>query len=211
LVVAFAALLAASGGLAVAASSSSPVIRACANKKTGVLRLARKCRRNERPVSWNQIGPQGSQGSRGLRGATGSTGATGTPGAPGARGPEGPQGPGAISLSQTIVNGEQPLATLANGIRVSGSCTAGAKPVVAVETVSKGPLNATGTSSKDTVLKGVDEPGEGFRVSVEAVEFADLHVIARDGELKSKFANVDIHGQNGVKGCEFWAFIVPAS
>jgi hypothetical protein len=57
-----AALLAASGGLAVAANSSGPVIRACANKRTGVLRLASKCRRGERPVSWNQIGPVGGTG-----------------------------------------------------------------------------------------------------------------------------------------------------
>jgi hypothetical protein len=63
-----AALLAASGGLAVAASSRDPVIRACANKKTGELRLASKCRRGERSVSWNQVGPAGAAGKTGATG-----------------------------------------------------------------------------------------------------------------------------------------------
>ena len=43
--VAVIALLAALGGYALAASSSNPVIRACANKKTGALRVASRCRR----------------------------------------------------------------------------------------------------------------------------------------------------------------------
>ena len=76
-VVALAALLAALSGLAIPAGSSSPVIRACANKKTGVLRLAKKCRRSERSVSWNQTGPKGP---RGLAGPAGPAGATGAPG-----------------------------------------------------------------------------------------------------------------------------------
>ncbi|HME03002.1 MAG TPA: hypothetical protein VKG38_08220, partial [Solirubrobacteraceae bacterium] len=75
--VAVAALLVACGGLAVAASPSSPVVRACANKKTGVLRLASKCRKGERAVSWNKEGLPGPQG---LTGATGTTGATGAKG-----------------------------------------------------------------------------------------------------------------------------------
>jgi hypothetical protein len=88
--VAFAALLAACGGVAVAATSSSPVIRACANKRTGALRLANRCRRSERRVSWNQTGPQGTAGVRGARGATGATGAAGAAGTAGAQGNPGP-------------------------------------------------------------------------------------------------------------------------
>jgi hypothetical protein len=60
--VAVAALLVACGGLAIAAGSSSPVIRACANKKTGVLRLAKKCRKHERSLSWNKQGIPGAHG-----------------------------------------------------------------------------------------------------------------------------------------------------
>jgi hypothetical protein len=101
--VAFAALLAACGGLAVAATPSSPAkIRACANKKTGALRLASKCRHSERSVSWNQIGPQGPQGLRGLNGARGLTGATGATGFPGLQGPAGPFPNGALPRGITL-------------------------------------------------------------------------------------------------------------
>ena len=78
--VAVAALVAAGGGMAVAASSTNPVIHACANKKTGALRLASKCRKSERAVSWSK---EGLQGSRGLTGATGLAGSTGPQGNPG--------------------------------------------------------------------------------------------------------------------------------
>ena len=80
--VAFAALLA-STGLALAATSNNPVIRACANKKTGALRLASKCRRSERSVSWSQRGPEGPRGT----GAVGAIGASGPQGAQGNPGP----------------------------------------------------------------------------------------------------------------------------
>ena len=80
--VAFAALLAACTGLAVAAGSSGQVIHACANKKTGALRIANtsKCRHGELPVRWNLTGPQGLRGPAGATGATGASGAQGTPG-----------------------------------------------------------------------------------------------------------------------------------
>jgi hypothetical protein len=80
LAVALAALLAASTGWAVAATSTSPVIRACANKKTGALRLASKCRRNERRVNWNVHGPVGLQGLRGTAGQSGLQGPKGETG-----------------------------------------------------------------------------------------------------------------------------------
>jgi hypothetical protein len=53
------------GGTALAAvTASDATIKACAKRGTGELRLAQKCRSNERPVSWNQAGPAatGSQG-----------------------------------------------------------------------------------------------------------------------------------------------------
>jgi hypothetical protein len=76
--VALVALLAASGGWAIAASSKSSVIRACANKKTGALRLASKCRHSERSVSWNQAGLPGRQGPTGAQGSPGQNGTNAT-------------------------------------------------------------------------------------------------------------------------------------
>jgi hypothetical protein len=80
--VAVVALVAAFGGWAIAATTkSSPVIRACANKKSGALRLASKCRKSERSVTWNKQGipgPQGAAGAAGAKGITGAKGDTGT-------------------------------------------------------------------------------------------------------------------------------------
>jgi hypothetical protein len=73
LVVSLAALALAAGGAAMAASSTSTqVIHACKNKKTGALRIATKCSRHERIViSWNQAGQVGPQGIQGQTGPAG--------------------------------------------------------------------------------------------------------------------------------------------
>ena len=77
LAVALAGALGAGGGWALGASSNA-VIHACANKKTGAVRLARTCRtRTERTVVWNQRGipgPQGPKGDTGPQGAPGPAG-----------------------------------------------------------------------------------------------------------------------------------------
>jgi hypothetical protein len=84
--VAVAALLAACSGLALAATSSGPPIRACADKSSGALRLGSKCRRTERAVTWSKAGAPGAQG------APGAAGAPGPAGSAGAAGPQGPAG-----------------------------------------------------------------------------------------------------------------------
>jgi hypothetical protein len=91
------------GGLVAAAASrddaTPTVIKACANKSSGRLRLAGPagtCRHGERLVSWNVQGPTGAAGPAGPPGPAGSTGPTGPSGpagAPGAAGPAGPAGP----------------------------------------------------------------------------------------------------------------------
>jgi hypothetical protein len=90
-VVAVALLICGATGYAAAqqaTDSAAKTIRACAQKKGGALRLASKCRKGERRVTWAQAGLRGSQG------ATGATGAAGTPGKDGAGGAAGPPGPG---------------------------------------------------------------------------------------------------------------------
>ena len=122
--VAFAALLVACGGLAVAATSSKPaLIRACANKKSGALRLASKCRRGERSVSWNKEGIQGLPGATGATGATGKEGLQGKQGLPGLKGTRGEEGlPGATFVTVRFHQEEIPDATV--GI-VKASCLLG--------------------------------------------------------------------------------------
>jgi hypothetical protein len=79
--VAVVAALAAGGGWALGASRSG-VIHACANKRTGALRLARKCkRRREGAVVWNTQGPRGLTGQPGPKGQTGAQGQAGANGA----------------------------------------------------------------------------------------------------------------------------------
>lgn len=46
-------------------------------KKGGALRIATKCKKSERSVSWNRTGPQGAQGAQGVQGAQGDTGPAG--------------------------------------------------------------------------------------------------------------------------------------
>jgi hypothetical protein len=80
------------------------VLTVCIDKKTGAIKVANKCSKQERKTTLGGVGPQGAQGEKGDKGdtgavgATGATGATGTQGATGltgltgATGAQGPQG-----------------------------------------------------------------------------------------------------------------------
>jgi hypothetical protein len=202
--IAVAALVAACCGLAVAASSSSPVIRACANKKTGALRLNTKCRRSERRISWSQTGPQGSTGARGPAGLTGATGAAGP------QGKEGPQGPGAIGFDTSVAE-EATLAGPINGIVVRAFCKPIAKEVdlqVAVAT-SSNHLQASGVASVNKVLEGIDSTG-GFSVEKHSPTSADFDVVAADSTI-GKTVHVDVHGDFAEPECHVWGIAIPAS
>ena len=66
------------------ANANSTTIVACANKKTGALRIAYKaCSKKENNVTWGVTGPQGATGATGPQGATGATGPQGATGAAG--------------------------------------------------------------------------------------------------------------------------------
>jgi hypothetical protein len=94
-------LLAAGAGWAIAGSrSSNATIRACASRTTGVLRLVRTCKKGERLVTWNSVGPRGLQGAKGEKGETGALGANGTNGTNGTNGP-----PGTARAYGLVVNG----------------------------------------------------------------------------------------------------------
>jgi hypothetical protein len=64
--------LVAAGGYALAASSGT--IHACAVKSNGALRAARHCKRSERALSWNAVGPAGPRGAQGPQGLPGPQG-----------------------------------------------------------------------------------------------------------------------------------------
>ncbi len=77
-------LLLAGGGYAIAAGSGT--IHACANKRNGSLRLANRCRKSEKGLSWNGQGPRGATGATGLQGPRGQQGIQGPQGNPGPAG-----------------------------------------------------------------------------------------------------------------------------
>jgi hypothetical protein len=78
------------GGVTLAQAASAPTVKACADKKTGALRLSGKCKKTEKAVSWAQQGPGGSTGPAGPLGPAGATGAGGPAGTPGPKGDTGP-------------------------------------------------------------------------------------------------------------------------
>jgi len=97
--------VAAVASVAWATTSADDKFVACANKKSGVLRLvtaAKDCRKAERSVTWNVAGPRGLRGPVGLPGTDGldgddgddgRNGFDGDDGDDGDDGPAGPQGP----------------------------------------------------------------------------------------------------------------------
>ena len=65
------------------------MLTVCIDKKTGAIKVANKCSKQERKTTLGGVGPQGAQGEKGDKGDTGAVGATG---ANGATGPQGATG-----------------------------------------------------------------------------------------------------------------------
>lgn len=63
LVAAAIGVLVGAGSYAVA-SAGTNAIHACADKRTGALRLAKSCTRHERAVSWSKTGPAGASATK---------------------------------------------------------------------------------------------------------------------------------------------------
>jgi hypothetical protein len=73
--------------------AAAQVIHACFVTKTGTLKIAASCKKNETPLSWNEAGPTGPQGIAGATGPAGPSGPEGIAGMTGPAGPTGAQGP----------------------------------------------------------------------------------------------------------------------
>jgi hypothetical protein len=216
--VAIVALVLAAGGITYAATSNESVIRACANKRSGALRIANRCKRNERRVTWGVVGPQGRQGVRGFTGARGFSGATGATGAAGKEGREGqrgPEGPGATTFSTTAFPGVMvTLATLGNGISVHGLCPSGNAQLQIATTSGTSSLQTSGTFSVSSPPPLVQPAVTNNTTSVTTFTdpvFLDFDGLARDSlATGAKFAHLDVHGQAGTP-CTFWGMVIPSS
>ena len=83
------------GAVSFVNAAGDATLKACANKKTGVMRYISKgsCnKKTETSLSWNQLGPQGLSGSAGTNGTAGAKGDTGAAGAKGDTGTTGTKG-----------------------------------------------------------------------------------------------------------------------
>jgi hypothetical protein len=203
------ALLATGGAVALAASPGGPAIRACANKKTGALRLATRCKRSERRVSWNQAGPAGERGPRGFTGAKGGAGATG---GAGGTGPQGPAGPGATTFTTTLpleTAVKTRIASLGNGASIVGLCVSGE---VEVGVQTEGPhLQVSGLFAAGLSPATPKDANNGVAtVSGIGGTTADYSGLARDSTSGGKFARFEVHGELG-SPCTFWGMVTPSS
>ena len=81
-------------------SVSAKVLTACVDKKTKVMSMRKKCKRNETRAQWNSRGPAGPKGETGVTGPAGPQGPAGPTGPQGETGATGPQGaPGLVEYA----------------------------------------------------------------------------------------------------------------
>ena len=141
-----------------AEGKGAQVVRACAHKKTGLVRIvrsARACRvRRERKVSWNVVGRRGQQGPTGARGAQGATGPAGAPGLPGATGPP----------SVTILTAR--LTGFVGLISPSFGSPAGTSAVSSTESSVQTLSPARSISAANLAVQTTAAPGSGNSVTV---------------------------------------------
>jgi hypothetical protein len=178
------------------------VIHACKHPSGGWLRMVSgpgDCKRRERAVSWNVVGPKGDKGDPGEAGPTGPAGPAGPqgergePGPPGAQGPQGPKGePG------TVVSGLETL---------DGSpCTAADGAAGEIDVV----VAANGNVTLRCVAEDDPPPSEPAKLVINEVDYdqvgadADGFVeIHNAGAGAADLANVALVAVNGGDGTEY--------
>lgn len=147
------ALLASAGIGYAAIPSADGVIHSCYNANSnpsGMLRVidteaGAKCAKNEKPLNFNQTGPQGPQGPAGPAGPIGPQGPAGPAGATGPQGPAGPQGepgPAGNSTATFAFTGEKEVFLNATFTKVlSKNLPAGSWAIVATATLEGGTVS----------------------------------------------------------------------
>jgi Collagen triple helix repeat (20 copies) len=212
------------GGGAYAAATAIPgpggVIHGCYKKKGGALRLVpagRRCARNENPIAFNQKGPtgptgrsvHGSKGATGAVGPKGPRGETGPKGEIGPRGEPGPAGITASSFARSVAQGPGRtfLASLGNGVTVSGECSSEAKEaVIRLETSAAEGLALAGTRTQEHAVEPVDLEGPNVLEARGHAEAA-FAVIAAERPA-DQFAHIDVSGSFG-PSCRYLGMIIP--
>jgi hypothetical protein len=221
------------GGYALGASTSSrTTIRACANRKSGALRLAGKsgkCPRRYRKLSWSVTGPRGAAGTPGAQGGAGRDGLPGLTGPPG--GP-GPQGPGAIEINSFVAPDAAPatLATVGD-LSITAVCPSGGGILVEVMFSSSQPASlpleikttaatatppGTGTAvTSDKIALRQIGPGKDTESAptgsngVVQMEVDGTYIEGRTAARIELFVQGD--DQAGAVGCTYAGTVIPAA
>lgn len=126
------------GGSYALAASGSKTITVCVKKHGGGLYKARKCKKHDSKLSWNQQGPAGKAGKNGANGLNGA------PGTPGAKGSDGFQQIGTFGGDVGTIPGNvdafvfagpttQVTTSATQGLTASGSASLGASNPVTVD------------------------------------------------------------------------------
>jgi hypothetical protein len=193
-------VVAATGGALAASGVGSQTITACVNTHGGSLYKAKSCKKHDKRLTWNKLGPRGPQGPVG---AQGPRGLQGVPGSQGAAGQQGPAGPGArlVEGSGSSSNaGAQQVATIGPWT-ISLTCAAN-PPNATVDiagpgdfwtTKSVGATNSTSTTTERNGAVGAaakmqfndgQQGGESvFLESGSSRMQLDLHATAQFGGL----------------------------
>jgi hypothetical protein len=165
--------VAAGGGWALAASSGG-VIKACAAKKGGALRVAKKCKHGERKLSWNIQGPQGPPGPQG---PAGTSGASGTSGANGTNGTNGTGTSTTATTTEVVRQGTAVAVTAGHSAVAAASCNPGERAV-------GGGNSIQGSASSWAVADSFPTPGStgstptGWRVDATNTSGSTLNLVA---------------------------------
>jgi hypothetical protein len=135
----------------------------------------------------------------------------------------GPPASGATTFTTTLSAGDTTLASLDNGITVTGICGAGGSPVqleISLPGGSGNALQLSGTTFNtssggnvfaSTGINQLEANNDVGGFTTTGSQQTDLDVLARDSSNPSnKFARIDVHGSAG-SPCTFWGMIVPSS
>ena len=131
----------------------------------------------------------------------------------GDKGDRGPAGPGATMFTTTIGEGtSSTLATVGNGITLTGSCSSVTGSVLEIRTTSSSPtLQSSGTLATNLTLIPFFVDNTTYRLAFAGAKSVDLNGIARDSSGDNRFARIDVHGSSGTPStpCHFWGMVIP--
>jgi hypothetical protein len=171
------ALVLAASGFAIAATGSSGVINACAAKRGGALRVAKKCRHTEKRVSWNRQGPAGAAGQTGQNGQPGTNGQNGQAGQNGLDGQNGAPGSarayGRVLADGTLDTAHSKNVTGSTKVGSSEYCVAvsNATPADSVMVASPDYFEATGAE-----IIAPENPADACSAGQFEVETGRVHI-----------------------------------